>query len=109
MRMKVVSLCLAAAICVVPAFWKVLAANGPTVTVAVQATDPGGFALHYQWKSTDGTITNVNAASTTWVLPPGPGIHFAYVLVSDTHGGYTERRVAVNTDTIGTPPVIRLP
>ena len=109
MRSKLAAFCLAATLCTVPVFWKVYAANGPTVTVAVVATDPGGFALHYQWKSTDGTITNVNAASTTWVLPNGPGLHFAYVLVSDAHGGYTERRVAVNTDTIGTPPVIPPP
>jgi hypothetical protein len=82
------------------------AANGPTVQVSVVASDPHGLTLQYRWKSTDGTITNANAATTTWVLPPGPGIHFAYVLVSNNHGGYTERRIAVNTDTIGTPPVI---
>ena len=98
MRLKLTVLSLAVALSVVPLFRKVLAANGATVTVAVQATDPGGFPLHYQWKSTDGTITNVNAASTTWVLPAGPGNHFAYVLVSNLHGGYTERRVLVNTD-----------
>jgi len=59
------------------------------------------FKLHYRWKSTDGTIKNVDAPSTTWTLPAGPGIHFAYVLVSNNHGGYTERRILVNTDTIG--------
>jgi hypothetical protein len=76
--------------------------RGPTVTVAVQATDNSGGTLRYQWKSTDGTIQNVNAASTTWTLPAGPGVHFASVLVSNGLGGYTERRIAVNTDTIGT-------
>jgi hypothetical protein len=75
----------------------------PTVVVTVQATDTSGGVLHYQWKSTDGTIKNVNAPSTTWKLPNGPGLHFAYVLVSNGRGGYTEARVAVNTDTIGTP------
>lgn len=80
--------------------------QGPTVTVAVQASDTSGGQLHYRWRATDGTIQNVNAASTTWTLPPGPGLHFAYVLVSNGRGGYTERRIAVNTDTIGTtaPP-----
>jgi hypothetical protein len=76
--------------------------HGPTVSVAVHATDTSGGTLHYQWKSTDGTIQNVNAPSTTWTLPEGPGLHFAYVLVSNGLGGFTERRIAVNTDTIGT-------
>lgn len=76
----------------------------PTVTLSVVASDSSGHKLHYQWRSTDGTIVNKNAASTTWTLPNGPGLHFAYVLVSNGVGGYTERRVAVNTDTIGTPP-----
>jgi len=109
MRSKILIAVSTVALVLVPTFWKVLASTGPTVTVAVQATDPGGFPLHYTWKTTDGTITKVDAASTTWVLPNGPGLHFAYVLVFDNHGGYTERRVAVNTDTIGTPPVIPPP
>jgi hypothetical protein len=88
---------------------KPAASSGPTVQVSVVASDPHGLPLQYRWKSTDGTITNANAATTTWVLPPGPGIHFAYVLVANNHGGYTERRIAVNTDTIGTPPVIPPP
>lgn len=73
--------------------------DGHAVTVSVQATDNSGGVLGYQWRSTDGKITDVNAATTTWVLPPGPGLHFAYVLVSNGRGGYTERRLAINTDT----------
>jgi len=72
------------------------------VTTSVQAHDPNGYALTYQWRSTDGVIVNQNAASTTWTLPGGPGLHFAYALVSNGHGGYDERRVAVNTDNLGT-------
>jgi hypothetical protein len=79
------------------------------VTVAVTVSDSGGGKLSYQWRATDGTIVAANAASTTWTLPDGPGLHFAYVLVSNGRGGYTERRVAVNTDTIGNPPVIPPP
>src|SRR5579863_5845518 len=77
-----------------------LPSHGPTIQVSVQTTDPHG--LHYQWRSTDGAIRNVDAATTTWTLPPGPGIHFAYVLVSNGQGGYTERRLAFNTDAKGT-------
>jgi hypothetical protein len=43
--------------------------HGPTVKVTVTATDASGGTLHYRWRSTDGSITNVNAPTTTWVLP----------------------------------------
>jgi len=75
--------------------------HGRTVELNVQATDTSGGTLHYAWKSTDGHINNVNSASTAWTLPEGTGIHFAYVLVSNGLGGYTERRILVNTDTLG--------
>src|SRR5436190_13410206 len=68
------------------------------VTVSVSASDPAGNPLTYRWRSTDGRIIDQDAPSTQWTLPPGPGIHFAYVLVSNGKGGYTERRIAVNTD-----------
>lgn len=85
--------------------------GGPTVQVSVSVTDPGvmGGSVSYRWKSTDGHIVDVNAPTTTWTLPAGPGLHFAYVLVSNGLGGYTERRVAVNTDSIGTPTVVPTP
>jgi hypothetical protein len=73
------------------------------VKLTVHATDPNGRALSYRWRSTDGHIANVDAPTTTWTLADGPGVHFAYVLVSNGAGGYTERRFLVNTDTIGTP------
>ena len=66
------------------------------VNVTTDPSDPNPLA--YQWRSTDGQIQDRNAPSTEWVLPAGPGIHFAYVLVSNGQGGYTERRIAVNTD-----------
>jgi hypothetical protein len=75
--------------------------SGPTVQVSVQVTDTSGGVLHYAWKSTDGQIKNVNASTTSWTLPSGTGFHFAYVLVSNGLGGYTERRIAINTDTLG--------
>jgi hypothetical protein len=89
-------------------------AAGPTVTVTVTASDPNANPLTYRWRSSDGQIVDVNAPTTTWTLADGPGIHFAYVLVANGHGGYTERRVIVNTDTIGTaiqptPPVTLTP
>jgi hypothetical protein len=41
---------------------------------------------------------NQNSPSSQWTLPPGPGIHFAHVLVKNGKGGCTEGRIAVNTD-----------
>ncbi len=84
---------------------------GPLVQLAVTVADSGAPSgtLSYRWKSTDGNIVDVNAPTTTWTLPTGPGLHFAYVLVSNNQGGITERRVAVNTDTIGAPLVIPAP
>jgi YVTN family beta-propeller protein len=79
------------------------------VQVSVVATDLAGNPLSYRWKATDGTIVDANSPSTTWALADGPGLHFAYVLVSNGKGGYTERRVAVNTDSIGTPMTIPSP
>jgi hypothetical protein len=77
----------------------------PKVTVSVFAFDWAGNPLTYRWRSTDGNITDQNAPSTEWTLPAGPGIHFAYVLVSNGKGGYTERRIAVNTDSLGLRPI----
>jgi hypothetical protein len=74
----------------------------PTVVVSVQAS--GNGPLHYSWRSSDGHIRDVDAPSTKWTLPSGPGLHFAYVLVSNRKGGYAEARVAVNTDDLGGVP-----
>jgi hypothetical protein len=69
--------------------------------------------LTYRWGSTDGRIIDQDAPWTKWTLPAGPGIHFAYVLVSNGKGGYSERRIAVNTDGLSavrhTPPMDLVP
>jgi hypothetical protein len=76
--------------------------QGPTVQVSVQAADTSGGVIHYRWKSTDGNLISADSPTVNWTLPAGPGLHFAYVLASNGLGGYTEKRIAVNTDTIGT-------
>jgi hypothetical protein len=70
---------------------------GTPVQVSVSATDPDGDQLHYRWASTEGTINNVDAPTTTWIVPTGTGLQFAYVVVSDGKGGYTESRAAALT------------
>jgi hypothetical protein len=80
--------------------------TGPSVQIEVTAGSFAGDTLTYQWRSTDGVIQNINAKQTTWVAPSGPGLHFIYVMVSNGKGGYKEGRIAVSTDSIGTPVFI---
>jgi mono/diheme cytochrome c family protein len=84
--------------------------SGPDkTTLSVDATDPDGDALTYSWRVTAGTIDNRNASQTVWTMPPGPGLHFAYVMVSDGKGGYVLQQYAVSTDALGVPSPVRTP
>jgi mono/diheme cytochrome c family protein len=69
--------------------------------LSVAASDADGDALQYQWRVTAGSIDNRNAPETVWTLPDGPGLHFAYVIVSDGKGGYAERQYVVSSDNLG--------
>ena len=71
------------------------AAAGTTVQVSVAASDLDGDQLHYEWRATEGQVQDVDASSTQWTIPPGKGLQFLYVLVSDQKGGYQESRVGV--------------
>jgi hypothetical protein len=76
--------------------------SGPQqTTLSVAASDPDGDALSYQWRATGGVIENRNASETVWTLPAGPGLHFAYVTVSDGKGGYAEQQYAASSDALG--------
>jgi len=70
--------------------------------LSIEAADPDGDTLQYQWRVTAGTIENKNARETVWTMPDGPGVHFAYVVVSDGKGGYVEQQYAVGTDALET-------
>jgi len=79
-------------------------ASGPEQTyLSVQASDPDGDTLHYRWRVTAGTIVDVDSRQTVWRLPDGPGLHFAYVAVSDGKGGWTEQQYGVSSDFLATP------
>ncbi|HYD61910.1 MAG TPA: hypothetical protein VEC35_16210 [Noviherbaspirillum sp.] len=67
-----------------------------TLMVSATATDPDGDAINYQWRATDGTISEASGPSVRWTVPGGKGLHFIYVLASDGKGGYTERTLAVD-------------
>src|SRR5678816_2620566 len=70
--------------------------------LSVAASDADGDALHYQWRVTGGTIENRDSPQTVWTMPDGPGLHFAYVTVSDGRGGYIEQQYAVSSDFLET-------
>jgi len=73
--------------------------------LSVDASDAEGDSLQYQWRVTSGSIDNRNARETVWTMPDGPGLHFAYVSVSDGMGGWVEQQYAVSSDTLGTTSV----
>lgn len=80
----------------------------------IEAADPDGNALRYEWRATAGTIENRNSNETVWTMPEGPGLHFAYVTVSDGNGGYFEQQYAVASDALNTaapthPTVVNTP
>ena len=77
-----------------------------TVQLTVDASEFFGNPLTYQWRAIDGQIVDPKSKTTDWILQNGPGIHFAYVLVSNGKGGYTEGRIAVNTDDNPTTTVV---
>ena len=84
--------------------------SGPNKTyLRVEAVDADGDALHYEWRVTAGSIENRDAAETVWTMPDGPGLHFAYVTVSDGRGGYVEQQYAAGTDALGTTAPVRQP
>lgn len=101
------------------AAWTLAACNGGTgnerdsgtnkTTLRVEAADADNDAMRYSWRVTAGNIDNVNSSSTVWTLPDGPGLHFAYVTVSDGKGGYTEQVYAVATDALNTPVAAKAP
>lgn len=77
--------------------------GGKKFTVSVQVKG-NPKDLKFEWRSTDGIVDNVNATTTTWQAPEGPGLHFVYVLASNGKGGYTQRRLAISTeDEFGLP------
>lgn len=77
---------------------------GSTVQVTVEASDPDGDPLHYEWRSNtpeDGFVSS-DAASVSWTLTDDESMHVMYVRVSDGMGGSAIDRVELNT-TYGGP------
>jgi hypothetical protein len=82
--------------------------SGPTVALTVTTNPSTG--LSFFWKTTDGALLgSTTGPSATWLLPQGPGIHFAYVLAVDTSGNCFESRVVVNSDSFGAATLASAP
>jgi len=77
--------------------------------LSVDASDADGDSLSYQWRVTGGTVDNKNDKQTAWTMPDGPGLHFAYVVISDGRGGWAEQQYAVSSDTLGTTALVPTP
>lgn len=70
------------------------------VDVSVEAQDPDQQPLSYTWVVTGSAegFTPENAPTVSWTLPDGPGLHTAYLLVTDGFGGVAFGRTDVSTD-----------
>jgi hypothetical protein len=69
-----------------------------TIDLVVSASDPNGDPLTLSWGANAGSIISTTGSSAKWKLPNAKGLNFAYVLVTDSKGGYAERNVIVSTD-----------
>ena len=69
----------------------------PKVTLVVNATDPDGDSLRYEYSSTEGTISG-EGKSVVWDLEGLPrGLHEMHVTVSDGKGGKAKGALTVRT------------
>jgi hypothetical protein len=77
------------------------AAPGDTLEVTVEAVDPDGDALSFQWGDASGPLDVPNTPTITWRLPNGQATNMLFVQVSDGRGGFALERVGVPTSQAG--------
>jgi hypothetical protein len=69
---------------------------GDTTTVVVEAEDPDGDLLSYQWTSTGGTLVgSAQGARCVWQAPAQPGSYALRVTVRDENGAQASGELAV--------------
>ncbi len=73
---------------------------GATVQLVVEAFDPDGDPITYDWfaGSGDSTFHSTNSPSVLWQLPNGSGIQTMYFIVRDYKGGYETGKIEISTD-----------
>ena len=73
--------------------------SNDVVTLTVDASDPDGDVLTYQW-SIDGEVQQLGAAQASWPRP-APGDHTVDVTVADPYGGTDEASTVVRVNEAG--------
>lgn len=63
--------------------------TGEDVLLYVEASDPDGDPLEYQWNAPSGVFTSATSAATTWTAPLIAGLYAIEVSVSDDRGAST--------------------
>jgi hypothetical protein len=76
---------------------------GDVLLPTVQATDPDGDFLTYQWavQNGNGSVAFPDQQQARWTLPNDLGTYFIYVLVSDSRGGYASDKIAITAGSTG--------
>jgi hypothetical protein len=71
--------------------------NRPEVDLVVNATDPDGDALHYEYSTTDGTISGESNLVVWKLHDVERGPHEVHVTVTDGRGGKADAELTVTT------------
>lgn len=74
------------------------ATKNTTVTLVANVTDPNGDVPKFTWGVNAGSIVSTSGNTAQWKLPGSTGLNFAYVLVTDGKGAYTEAGLTVSSD-----------
>ena len=70
--------------------------EGSMVVLAVQAKDPNGDPLTYQWNNTGGTLTSTNSQIETWTAPMSLETDQVTCTVTDGRGGVTSQSILLH-------------
>jgi hypothetical protein len=73
-----------------------VAAPGETLKIAVDANDPDGQPLTFEWKAQEGMgELTPSGEGASWKLPTYPGTYTAFVAASDQNGGFATNRINI--------------
>jgi hypothetical protein len=74
------------------------ATRNTTVDLVAVASDPDGDPITFTWGVNGGRLLSTLGSTAKWHLPNAGGTNFAYLLVTDSKGGYREAGVTVSSD-----------
>ena len=67
--------------------------------ISIEAYEPDGDPLSYNWTATGGTVSNSTSNPARWAAPPSQGYYTISVTVSDGRGGIAEQGLYVYVKT----------